>query len=670
MEGISQMEQQNPYWALKPRSEIAAEIESQFEAYQRHLQSTGYFKRIKKSYDTYYGIDKDGSLELSQSDDGAVTKISVNHFKNLLKRLHILITQNKLTFVPRSRNTDAKSQIETDLGKGILEYYADEKMMNGKFSEAVETALVCYEAFFWYPWDGMAGEELMPDMQTGKVLNTGDQAFEVFTALDVARAMGTRKTPWHILRVKMNKYDLAAQYPEFAVEILGSSSNDKYNIINVREENQSIYDDLTDVFILYHGKTPSLPKGRETWVVGSKAIKDSALNYRKVPVSRLSAGDVIEQIYGDSPAFELLPIQQMIDALFSAVCTNNLNHAQQNVFSRDPNIKITKLSEGQNLIHGSEPPTALQLTASSPETYKLIESLVNQEQLLSGVNASARGTPEASLKSGNSLALMLAQAIQYVMVLQQSFAQLASDVGSGVINNIQKFATGEMIAVIGGVSKKSYVKTFKREDILNIDRVSVDLGNPISASVAGRYELMQQMLQFGVLKTPDQIVNFLRTGQTDSSTEDKFKDSILIREENEMLKRGEKPTAMITDVHPQHIMEHREVFSDPEMRKDPVLMSITIEHLKEHGMLWQDLFALYPEMAAAMGIPPPPQMMQPPMGPDGAPAQAGGPAPEGMPAPEVEGVPLPNVPPNAPQESVQAYAQQQDAMRAQSPAVQ
>lgn len=661
------MERKIEYWAAMPADLIAAEIEKQFETYQRLLESSGYLRRIKACYDTYYGVDKDGSIELHQSDDGAITKISVNHFKNLVKRLHILITQNKLNFVPRSRNTDAKSQVETDLGKGILEYYSDEKEMNSSFSESVETALVCLEGFLWHPWDQMAGEELMADVATGQIMNTGDQVFECFTPLDVARSMGKRKSPWHIIRAKMNKYDLAAKYPQFAQDILSSSSNEKYNIITLREDTVGMLDDLCDVFILYHSKTTALPKGRETWVVNSKVIKNGQLNYKKPPLSRLSAGDVISQVFGDSPAIELLPIQQILDALFSAVSTNNLNHAVQNIFSVDPNIKIRQLAEGQNLIHASQPPQALQLTGSSPETYKLIESFMNQQQLLSGVNASARGNPEASLKSGNSLALMLAQAIQYVMVLQQNYAQMASEVGSAVINNIQKFATGEMIAVIGGVSKKSYVKTFKREDIMNIDRVSVDLGNPISQGIAGRYELMQQMLQFGVLKTPDQIINFLRTGQTDSSTEDKFKDSILIREENEMLKRGEKPTALITDVHPQHILEHKEVFSDPEMRKDPVLMQNALEHLQEHGLLWSDLFQLYPAIAAALGMPPPPMPQPPMMPPPGGDMGGGpgGPAPAGPGAPEIQGVAMPNVPSNAPPESVEAYSQMQAAMQGQ-----
>lgn len=656
----------NLYWAARPTKEIAAEIERQFSSYQDWLERTGYLDRVTESYRTFNGINKDGTVRLSQSEDGAITKMSVNHFKNLLKRLQILITQNKLSFTPRARNTDAKSQVEADLAKGILEYYTDEKKMSGIFAEAVETALVCFEAFVHCPWDPQAGEELAGDVETGSILYTGDQAFEVLTALDVARNQAHRDTNWHIVRLRKNKYDLAAQHPQFADEIINSSTKWEYNLLKSNyqdlEEDAS---DLTDVYILYHKKTPALPKGREVWVCGSEVIKDGPLRYKKVPVNRLSAGDVIGQVMGDSPALELLPIQQMLDALFSAVGTNNLNFAVQNIHSSDPNLSITKLSDGMNLIHSAAAPTPLQLTNSSQETYTLIESMINQQQLLSGINSTARGNPESSLKSGNSLALMLAQAIQYVITLQQNYAQLASDVGSAVINNIQQFASHEMVATIGGISRSSYVKTFKAEDIMNIDRVSVDLGNPIMQTTAGKYELAQQMMQYGILKTPEQVTTVLKTGEIDSLTEDKFKVGIRIREENEMLKRGVMPLSTVLDNHPMHIAEHYAVLSDPELlQSDPDLVKRTLAHIQEHISLWHELFQLYPEAAAALQIPPPPpppmqpgMEAMPPEGMEGPAPQ--GPAPDGMDPAQVNGTKLPSLPPNAPAESAQAYEQVQ-----------
>ena len=43
---------QNDYWALAPKDEIAVEIRDRFEEYQHWCETTGYYYRIKKSYDT------------------------------------------------------------------------------------------------------------------------------------------------------------------------------------------------------------------------------------------------------------------------------------------------------------------------------------------------------------------------------------------------------------------------------------------------------------------------------------------------------------------------------------------------------------------------------------------------------------------------------------------
>lgn len=651
------------YWAGKPASEIAAEIEGQFTTYQAWLAKTGYLKRIRASYNAFYGVGVDGSIELEQSDDGAITKIAVNHYKNLVQHLHILTTQNKISFVPRARNSDSKSQIECDLARGLLDYYGDEKGMNTTFSESVLMALVAQESFVHSPWNEMAGEELVADVEAGEIFSQGDQDFEVLSPLDVARSTTQKKSGWYILRVKRNKYDLAAQHSKRQDAILSAAVNGDYDFINFKQQFEHDEEDMVDVFILYHAKTPAMREGREVWVCGGEVLKDRPLLYKRPPVGRLSAGDVLGQVYGESPSITLLPAQEAINALFSAVTTNNLNLAVQNVWSPDPNLRIEALADGQNLIHSAQAPQALQLTQSSPETYKLIESLINQQQLLSGVNNATRGAG-ASSASGSSLALQLATAVQFATSLQASYAQMASDVGTCVINNLQTFASSDMIAVIGGVSKKSYVRSFKSEDIMNVDRVSVDLGDAISQSLAGRYELFQQFLQYGTVKDPERLITFLRTGQLESETEDKFKDSLTIREENEMLKRGEMPAAVITDNHPQHIAEHKTVFSDPDARKDPAILKNAILHMQEHGVLWGDLFRLYPAIAAALNMPPPPMGTPAEPQPDQSPGVGSPPEDTQEVTPEVAGVNLPNLPANTPPGLQQAYEQQAQSITA------
>ncbi len=641
----------NEYWALGPIEEIAQNIEDKFSEYQQWLYRSGYASRIKLCYDRYYGIGTEGSLALEKSEDGKLTNININHYKNLLKRLHILVTQNKLSFQPRSLRNDSSALIDADLGRGLLEYYSDDKDMHSVFSEAVETALVCLEAYIHAPWDANEGQEVATD--GSKLIFEGDQAFNVLTALDVGKSTSPNSN-WYIVREKKNKYDLAAQFPQFETEILNSKLEKSYqDEIMLDPTLHSYGDEIEDdeavyVFTLYHKRTQAIRTGRQTVICANQVLEDGPLQYKDIPLFNLKAGNILQTTMADSPGIDLLPLQEAINLLSSAVLTNNLNNAVQNIWSQDPNITIKKVSKSQNLIVSSIPPQGINFTQSSGETYKLLDQLTANQQLLSGINETTRGNPQASLKSGNSLALMLAQAIQFVSELQKGYAQLAGDVGSCVINNLKQFAQTERIAYLVGSNRKTYAKTFKSDDLMGIDRIAVDLGNPILQSQAGRWELVQMMTQYGLVQDPKLIASFLRTGEMDQTTDDEFKDHILIKQENEMLLKGETPQVILTDIHPEHIAKHKSVFDDPEVRANPEIMNAALQHIQAHI---DQMRSIDPILAQMLGMQPlPPEQPPAPESQDQI--------PEVNPGKQMdEGVNLPTVPDNAPPEVKQAYMQ-------------
>jgi hypothetical protein len=497
----------------------------------------------------------------------------VNHYRSLVRRLHILVTENKLAFQPRSKSTDAKSQIESDLARGICEYYGDDRDMHGILSDAVLGALLQLEQWVHCPWDLTQGYELTVD--GGQTIRSGDQLFEVLGPFDVARSTSRKNSPWFIIRTKVSKHDEAALHPDFAAEILGSSLD--YDPSDPRFSEQGLGteddDETTWKYTLYHSRTPMLPDGRRVEVIGGQVISDRKLGYDRVPLFPLTGGDVVGTTFGDSPAIDLLPLQEALDALFSGTVTNNLNNATQLIYSADPNLVTRRLSDGQILVSAAQPPSALNLTGSSAENYKMIDMLMQHQQLLSGINDVARGNPSASLKSGTSLAVILAQAIQFVSNLQKGYARLASDVGTCLISNIQMFASEEMTAYIVGASRKGQIKKYRSKDLMDVERVTVDLGNPLTQSFAGRHEMVAAWQQYGIIKDPKQVVNFLRTGEIDSTTENPFSDSILIREENEMLRKGEVPQVLLTDNHSEHILEHKAIMSSPEARENPAVLA-------------------------------------------------------------------------------------------------
>lgn len=628
------------YFAKAPTSEIANEISGKWSEHEQWLSSSGYGRTAQTMYNLYYGLS-DGGFEVSLSSDGSSAKLSVNHFKSLIQRLHSITTQAKLQFVPRARNSDADSQMQADFARGLLDAYNDDKAMSQFTSGMVELGLVCLDSYIYAPWDEHQGE-IIAAGEGIQELRNGDQAFHVLTRFDVAQHPTLDKSPYYIVKILTNKHDLAALYPAHSEEILKLSTASNHTsdseLVTPFTRAELNDNDTVAVYHFLHDRTPSLPKGRYSVVVGQTVLKDTVLPYKTLPVVKFSGGKMQGTNVGDSPGTMLVGIQQAIDNIYSSNLSNNLHFNKQSIWS-PTDIEIEKLSEGYNHIKSAQMPQALQLTASSAESYKLLQGLENVAQVLSGVNATTRGQPEASLKSGNSLALMLSISVMSADSIQKNYVQAASDLATIVIHNLQQFASEPRIAYIGGVSRKSYAKEFKSSDIAAIDRVSIDVGNPIMSSLAGRYELVQQMMQFGNLKDPGKIIEFLRTGQVDSLTEDAFKDTILIRNENEAIRKGEVPPVAIFDLHPQHILEHKGLANDPATRNNPVVMQALLAHIQEHILQMKNMD---PDMAAILSIPPLPSQSMPPQAPNEA--------------PEALGQRLPNLPPGSPMMAQDAYS--------------
>jgi hypothetical protein len=156
--------------------------------------------------------------------------------------------------------------------------------------------------------------------------------------------------------------------------------------------------------------------------------------------------------------------------------------------------------------------------------------------------------------------------------------------------------------------------------IRDIKKVIVDVGNPLSRTTAGRVQMADQLAQMKLIKNPQQYFMVMETGRLDTLIEGDISDLLLIKRENEWLLEGKDVFANPLDQHRMHIMEHRAVINDPELRQNPELLSKVQEHLQEHIDLLRtvdpDLLMLINEQPLQDQMMP----QQPPM-----PGQPGGP---------------------------------------------
>ena len=323
-------------------------------------------------------------------------------------------------------------------------------------------------------------------------------------------------------------------------------------------------------------------------------------------------------------------------------------------------------------MQSAEMPQAVQLTKSAPETYNLLEVFKRDQEVISGVNSVVRGDPSASLKSGAALAMVASQAVVYTSGLQESYVNLVEDIGTFLVQILQRFAKFPQLAEIVGKVNQSSIREFTGDDLSKIERVTVEVANAALRTAAGRAEMAKNLLDSGLLTHPEQYLQVLETGSIEPLTEAQTSELELIRKENELLREpveGQAVVALVTDNPILHMKEHLPVLSDPLARTDAALIGRVSAHLQDHMEKWHQM---PPSLLQVLNIPPPPpDMPMGPMGPMAGPEGQPGPGPSGggpLPlqdnqnpmmteAQAVKGPSMPSLPPGAPDNAKEAFNQ-------------
>lgn len=624
------------YWAAEPAfsNDIGNEILKRLEEYLKYLKTTGRINLYRRSYDYYYpAVVKNGRLTKS-GDQGQFTNITINDYRNLGQNLCNITMQQKPEFEPRAANSDYKSQAQTILAGQILDYYQTEKHWDRYIRQSLEDQYVFGEGFVELGWDSTLGDAYTVDPATGRQINQGDIYLHNYCPLDIARDY-TRDTPdddWVICRRYVNRYDLAAKYPDLREKILQVPS------LSNLERTDSIMSfatqgsDLIPLITMYHKRTPAMPNGRRVVMTNDSELifEDGNLPYKSIPVFRIVASNQRGSIFGYSIGFDLLQIQEAENILHSTILTNQVNFGVQSVLCpRGAGLTAEHVGNGGlNMIYYDQAkgkPEPLNLTSTPAEVFNYLGILGKCAETISGVNSVARGNPESSLKSGSALALVQSMATQFTMNLQDNYATLIEDLGTHLIDILKEYATIPRIAAIAGKANVSMLKEFTGNDLKDITRVTVDIGNPLTRTTAGKVNLADALLQHGFIQDPQEYLMVVQTGQLDPLIHNQTAELLLIRSENEAMQDGSSPVvAILTDDHHTHILEHTSVLSDPSARQDGQLVQRVLQHIQEHmdilgsPALANTLIVLGQHPIAPPGMP---QMMPggPPPGPPGAP---------------------------------------------------
>lgn len=655
---------------IEDPDELASEMQNKIRVWRNWCASRGLMSLWSRKLLNYYGSSSGGNSSqqiVAGGSEGELALQKVNDLHSLVQEQLTVVTSQRPAGQARAINSNTQAMKSSRIGTAIAEYFLAHEGFEGKFITCAETALLCDEGWVDLFWQKDAGDAVAVDPERKAPIMSGNAILRTHSPWNVARDPGASVTEqkWHILSYPVCKWDAVASYPDFEVEILGCGDSED-NLPSTPLNKIPDGSDQIWCHLLVHDRTPGCPAGRYSMLIGDTIVFDSlspdgpSLPYADYPVERMSPSDVIDGPTGYAPCNDIMGIEQTTDALYSIITTNEITFGGQNIVGPPGlNIKVSDIAKGvrffelaPDLIPLLKP---LELLRTPKEVFEYVGMLSAKKERALGSVASALAQQAAQGASGSSMALVQTQALSFNSGTQKSYFRLLSSTMTKLIGMLRTYADTPRVAAIVGKSKSAGLKEFKYtgKDLGSVSAVVYELQNPMSQTYGGRLTMAQDLLKAGQCKSPKQYINLVATGQLDTLTQDDEADGMLILEENEALTEGRPVSAVITEMHADHIKSHNSLITQDAKEKDPEFVGRVLDHVQHHVSLWLQASMSNPGILLATGqqpLMPPPGMMVPPPGapgsdphaPQGKPQNPGlGPSPA---AEKADGVRQPGLP--------------------------
>ena len=630
------------------------------------MKKAKFWSNASRNWNYYHGLftgkglsSSDAAIEV-MGRDGQLRQISLNHFHELIGHMLNLVTQNRPSFETEATRTDHDAIKNAELGDAIINDYLHDKGLEKRFKRAVEHALVMQMGFIYAPWDWSLGRTIAMDQANvgpygqPTPIKEGDFNFCNPSIFDVTWDYSCddwEKIQWVVIRTFENMFDLAAksesdeerdrilQLDEFDVsqDEDGNPKRQAMNYFGLEGE----YSDLIPVWNVYHKDCDACPGGRFFRFTSDDMVLGQVgpMPYERLPLFRITPEEFLLTSFGYSRANDLQAPQEALNAEMSTILTNHNAAGIQAIWvPTGCELDEHMVGEGVLIVEGGQiPPQGVNFAKTPKEFFNFKDQLSQSMEQLSGVNSVARGQPEASLRTGEALKVLDSKAVQAGTSLLQSYYDCIEEVGTFLLRHLPLFMQGqdERVVRMVGRHNRAYARFFQKESLNDISNVRGQAGNALSKTVSGRLAIADKLLEHGFIRTQEQYLTVLNTGQLKPLVESDQSELDLIRDENERLDVGQPAYADPTDNHVLHIREHKAIINKVERREDPNIVSAVYAHILEHVTMLDQIPISRIQMALGYQVPYPPFATQMP---DEATGGQGG-AAQGGPPPAMPGEP-------------------------------
>jgi hypothetical protein len=147
------------YFAAAPADELVDVLNRKSSDWFNALTTSDYLEKIKASWQAHHGVFYENNHAISfGGEQGELVQMPVNHFSNIAQNILSMVTSTRPAFQSKAVNTDLKSQIQTNLANGLLDYYMRDKRLEQDLKKAVEYAIIMGTGFIKMGWNATSGE--------------------------------------------------------------------------------------------------------------------------------------------------------------------------------------------------------------------------------------------------------------------------------------------------------------------------------------------------------------------------------------------------------------------------------------------------------------------------------------------------------------------------------
>lgn len=586
------------YWLHASSKEAIGRL----EARRQHSMtwSTSPIRRAwVRNYLSYYSpalapSGADTSL-IFEGTQGELVRFFTPKAKTLVQQQVTLITKQSLAAQCLASTGVGGADVVQDikLGNALADQIIENERLNLKGRELVEGGLVCGAWFMECEWRTDRGKpytrgENGSIIYTGGVQITPRSIFDVYYDPTISNWDQVYECE---VRSVMNRWDLVAQHPELEQHIVALPSVSEERGPNTWFGGRLNEDDndLVYVYKLYARPSPSLPLGRLIIYASADCVfYDDENIYETIPVEPYIPEKVIGVNVGYPQFTNLVAAQEMFDNSLSAIATNQAQNAVQSVaVPRGSGINVQELNgmrfvqfTPQNVPGGGKP-EPLQLTQSSPETFKFTEVLGREMMDLASIPAVLRGAPPSGVTSGVAFATLTANAMENIAGAAMPYFTCMAKTIEHAINCYKKFSKLPQDVQMKGKNNQLVARQFEGKELHCITGVKIQISNPLMQTIAGRLEISEKLMSMPREMWP-QYVSVLEGRPIQEIYKGELSQEDLIHSENELLSQGQQPPVLATDDHGAHVKQHADLLNDPAVRINGTAIQGILAHIEQH----------------------------------------------------------------------------------------